>query len=820
MEVKEKITPVAIEEEIQRSYIDYAMSVIVGRALPDVKDGLKPVQRRILYAMYQQGMFHNRPYKKCASIVGETMKTFHPHGDAAIYDALIRMGQDFSTRYPLIDGQGNFGSIDGDPPAAMRYTEARLSPIAEEMLADIEKNTVDFIPNYDNSTSEPKVLPTKIPNLLINGSQGIAVGMATSIPPHNLGEVVDALILLIDNPNASLDEIMEVLPGPDFPTGGIIVGVSGIKEAYATGKGKITVRALATVESSKSGKESIVITEIPYLVNKANLIESIARLVQEKKIEGISDLRDESDREGMRIVIELKKGEHAQVILNQLYKHVQLQDSFSIINLALVDGAPRYLSLIEMLNLFIEHRKEVVRRRTVFELEKAKHTAHILEGLKIALKNIDAIIELIKKSNSSEEAREQLMTKFSLTEIQANAILDMRLARLARLEREKITQEYKDIITRIEYLTAVLANPQLILEIIKQELKEIKEKHADERRTQILFEEPEEVTLDQLIKEENNVITISHAGYIKRIPLASYRLQKRGGKGVTGMVTKEEDFVEHLFIASTHAYILFFTDKGKVHWLRVYEIPQAERTSLGRAIVNLLPLAPDEKITASIPLNKFSALGSESLDNRFLIMVTQNGLIKKCDLAMFSRPRKGGIIALSLEEGDKLIDVELVSKGEEILLATKNGKAIRFSESEVRPMGRQAYGVRAIELEKDDIVIGMVHFPPETAPYNTLLTVTENGFGKRTPISEYRLQSRAGKGVINIRTDQRNGYVVGIKEVQDADELMIVTANGIVMRCAVAEIRTISRNTKGVRIIRLDPGDKVVSIATLPKNEE
>ncbi|MCX7919073.1 MAG: DNA gyrase subunit A [bacterium] len=804
---RERVVSVHIEDEMKKSYIDYAMSVIVGRALPEVRDGLKPVHRRIIYDMYLQGMMSNKPYKKCAAIVGDTIKLFHPHGEMAIYDALVRFAQDFACRYPLIDGQGNFGSIDGDPPAAYRYTEARLSAIAEEMLVDIDKDTVNFVPNFDESTTEPTVLPCRIPNLLINGSSGIAVGMATNIPPHNLNEVVDALILLIDKPEASLEEIMQVLPGPDFPTGAQILGREGIIEAYRTGKGKIVIRAQAMIETLKGGKTQIVVNEIPYQVNKANLIESIASLVREKKIEGISDLRDESDREGMRIVIELKKDAIPQVVLNQLYKHTQLQDSFGIINLALVDGSPRYLSLPKMLLLFIEHRKEVVTRRTKFELRKAQDRAHILEGLKIALDHLDAVINLIRASKTPEEARDGLMTKFGLTETQALAILAMRLQQLTGLERQKIDDEYRELIKTIEYLNSILRNPKMVLDIIKKELREVKEKHGDKRRTQIVDAEGD-FEMEDLIAEENMVVTITHGGYIKRISPSTYHTQRRGGVGVTGMETKEEDFVEQLFIASTHDYILFFTDKGKVHWLKVYEIPQGGRAAKGKAIVNLLEISPEEKITAGIPVREFDS-------EHYIVMVTEQGIIKKTELAAFSNPRKGGIIAVSLEPGDKLVEAKLTNGHQQILIGTKQGKAIRFPETDVRPMGRTAQGVRGIRLEKDDIVIGM----EIVQEGGTLLTVCENGYGKRTEISEYRIQSRGGKGVINIKTDERNGMVVGIKEVIDSDKMMLITSKGMVIQCPISEIRSISRNTKGVRLIRLEEGDKVAAVARLGEKE-
>jgi DNA gyrase subunit A len=807
-EQRQRVIPTDIEEEMRHSYLDYSMSVIVGRALPDVRDGLKPVHRRIIYAMQQQGMFSNKQRKKSASIVGEVMKNFHPHGDASIYDALVRMEQDFSIRYPLIDGQGNFGSVDGDPPAAMRYTEARMSQIAEELLKDIEKDTVDFVPNYDESMQEPTVLPNRFPNLLVNGSNGIAVGMATNMPTHNLTEVCNATIAYIDNPEITVPELMKHIPGPDFPTGAFILGKQGIVDAYKTGRGKITVRSKANIETLKNNKSQIVITEIPYQVNKEETIKKIAGLVNEKKIDGITDIRDESDREGMRIVIELRRDVVPKVILNQLFKHTELQNTFSIINLALVNGAPQYLPLKNLIEHFVNHRKEVIIRRTKFELDKAKARAHILEGLKIALKNLDAVIKLIRSSKTPDEAKEGLVKNFKLTVIQAEAILAMRLQQLTNLEQEKIENEYRELLKTIEYLNSILNSMQLVLNIIKDELKEIKEKHGDERRTQIIEAEGE-LQVEDLIADENMVVTITRSGYIKRITPAAYRSQRRGGKGITGMVPKEEDLVSDLFIASTHDYMMFFTDKGRVYWIKVYEIPEAGRGSKGKAIVNVLEMAPDEKISACFAVRDFD-------DKHFIVMVTANGTIKKTELSAFGKRRQGGIIAITLDENDRLVSVKMTDGNQEILIGTWNGKAIRFPESDVRPMGRGAGGVRGIRLGKGDFVIGMevVH------PNGTLLTATENGYGKRTPIDEYRIQSRGGSGVINIKTDKRNGHVVDIREVIDGDELLMITSKGTMIRCPVGDIRTISRNTKGVHLINLGTDDKVAGVARLVEKDE
>lgn len=804
----EKVLPVYIEEEMKDSYINYAMSVIVGRALPDVRDGLKPVHRRILFAMKELSLEHNKPYKKCARITGEVLGKFHPHGDVAVYDTLVRMAQDFSLRYPLVDGQGNFGSIDGDAPAAMRYTEARLAHITDWMLLDIDKNTVDFMPNFDGSLEEPTVLPSCLPNLLVNGSSGIAVGMATNIPPHNLKEVTEAVIYVIDNPDCAPSDLLKKVKGPDFPTGGIIRGTEGIKRAYTTGRGIIKVNAKAFIEEGKSGKEAIIIKEIPYLVNKANLIESIADLIQNKKVDGITDLRDESDKDGMRIVIELRRGTNANVILNQLYKHTQMKETFGVIMLALVDGRPRVLNLKEMLDEFIKHRKEIIVRRTRFDLEKAQERAHILEGLKIALKNLDRIIKIIKESENPQVAKEKLMTKFDLSDKQAQAILEMQLQRLTGLERDKIDKEYLELIKKIEFLKSILASEKKVLEIVKDEMKNLSEKFGDERRTEIA-PEMEELEIEDLIAEEDVVITISHAGYIKRLPVSSYRKQRRGGKGVTGAEIKEEDFIEHLFIASTHDYILFFTDKGMVHWLKVHEIPEAGRLSKGKAIINLLSLAQGEKVSAFVRVREFK-------EGQFLTMATMSGSVKKTALTAYANPRKGGIIGISLEKGDELIGVVQTSGDDELLLATKTGKAIRFKESQVREMGRAAKGVRGIKLSKNDACIAMVVVQPD----QTVLTVTGQGFGKRTAFKEYRLQSRGGKGIINIKVTGKNGEALGMKTVSDKDEIMLMTEKGMIVRSPIKDIRTTGRSTQGVRLIRLDAGDAVASVAKIVPEDE
>jgi len=809
----ERLGQIAIEDEMRASYLDYAMSVIVGRALPDVRDGLKPVHRRILFGMNEMGLVHNRAYRKSAKIVGEIMGNYHPHGDSAIYDTLVRMAQDFNMRYVLVDGQGNYGSMDGDSPAAMRYTEARMTKLAEEMLADIDKETVDFGPNYDESRQEPLVLPTKVPNLLINGAGGIAVGYATNIPTHNIGEVIDGLLLLLENSDVTIAQLMKKIPGPDFPTAGFIYGMSGIKEAYETGRGLLSLRAKVVVESDeRTERERLIVTEIPYQVNKAKLIEKIAELIQEDRIKGISDLRDESsDREGVRIVIDLKRNEIPLVVLNNLYKHTQLETTFGVIMLALVNNRPEVLNLKQILHHFLEHRREVVVRRTIYELRKAEERAHILEGLKIALDNLDAVIALIRRSQSPDEARARLMRQFSLTDIQANAILDMRLQRLTQLDRAKLVEEYQEVLKRIEYLKSVLASEALVRSIIKDELTQLREEYKDERKTQIVKEEAE-ISLEDLIAEEEVVVTISHAGYIKRNAASLYRAQRRGGKGKIGMGIKDEDFVETLFTASTHDTLLFFTDAGKVFWLKVHEIPEASRAAKGKALVNLLALTGNEKVTATLAVKDYP-------EDRFVVMATKNGLIKKTELSAYSNPRQGGIIALGLEDGDKLIGVQVTDGQREILLGTKQGITIRFLESDVRPMGRTAYGVKGITLEEGNEVIGMETITPDST--TAILTMTEGGYGKRTPVGEYRVQGRGGKGIISVKTTERNGLAVGFLQVRDSDEIMLMAAQGKVLRCKVGDIREIGRNTQGVRILDLDGDeDRVVAVARLADNGE
>lgn len=804
----EKIVPIHIEEEMRDSYINYAMSVIVGRALPDVRDGLKPVHRRILYAMRDLNLEHNKPYKKCARITGEVLGKYHPHGDTAVYDALVRMVQDFSLRYPLIDGQGNFGSIDGDAAAAMRYTEARLEHITDWLLRDLEKNTVKFVPNFDNSLKEPAVLPATLPNLMLNGSSGIAVGMATNIPPHNLTEVSEGIMHLIEHPDCEIKDLMKKIKGPDFPTGGIICGKSGIKEAYEKGRGRLLVHAKAFVEDQKSGKQNIIITEIPYQVNKNNLILSIAKLVQEKKIEGITDLRDESDREGMRIVVELKRLQNAQVTLNQLYKRTQMQTTYGVIMLALVENRPRILNLKDMLLLYVQHRKDVILRRTRFEKEKAEARAHILEGLKIAIKNLDRIIKIIKQSKDPQAAKKELIRKFDLSDRQAQAILEMQLQRLTNLEREKIDKEYKDLIKKIECLRSILASEKKVLGLIKEELVELNKKFGDERRTELMAE-AEDLEMEDLIQEEDVVITISHSGYIKRLPVSSYKKQRRGGKGITGADMKEEDFIEDLFIASTHDNLLFFTDMGKAYALKVYDIPQASRTAKGKAIVNMLSISSGEKITSSIPVKDFE-------EGKFLMLATRMGKVKKSKLSAFANVRKNGIIAISLAKGDSLISANHTSGNDEVFIATKEGKAVRFLEKDIRDMGRGASGVRGIKLSKKDTVIGMEVVRDKKA---TLLSVTENGFSKKTEAQEYRIQSRGGKGIINLKVTAKNGPVIGFNLVSDKDDLMIMTSKGMVVRCAVKDIRATGRATQGVHIIRLGKADKVASVARVVKED-
>ncbi|MEM4336950.1 MAG: DNA gyrase subunit A [Candidatus Woesearchaeota archaeon] len=792
-----------IEDEMKKSYIDYAMSVIVSRALPEVRDGLKPVHRRVIYSMLELGLFSNKPFRKSARIVGDCLGKYHPHGDVAVYDALVRMAQDFSLRYPLVEGQGNFGSVDGDAPAAQRYTEARLSKIAEELVADIDKDTVDFQNNFDASLKEPVIFPSKIPNLLLNGSAGIAVGMATNIPPHNIKEVCEALIYTIENPECSSLDLMKFIKGPDFPTAGIIEGVEGIKLAYTTGRGKIKLKARCEIIEEK-GKQKIVITEIPYQVNKALLIESIANLVKEKKILGISDIRDESDKEGIRIIIEVKKEANASVILNQLYAHTNLSTSFGIIMIALVDNEPKLLTLKELITHFISHRKEVVTRRTSFELRKAEERAHILEGLIVALENIDDVVKKIKASKDAQEAANILISDYKLTEIQAKSILDMKLNRLASLEQKKIREEHSTLIKLIEELKSVLASEKKIYEIIKKETEEVKNKFSDERKTEIIESEGIEITEENLVAPEDVVVTITYSGYIKRTPLSIYRQQGRGGKGIVATETKENDFVEHLFVANTHSYLLLFTNKGRVHWLKVYEIPESSRYALGKAIVNIVQLEKEEKISAFIPVREFD-------DRHFLIIATKKGIVKKTNLAEYSNPRKGGIIAIKLAEGDDLIDVVMTDGRDQLMLATKKGVAVRFREEDVRVCGRSAMGVRGIKLKGGDEVVGMVIANDN----ETLLTITENGYGKRSKISDYRIINRGGCGVINIQCTERNGEVVAVKSVTDEDEIAVISQKGIMIRIPVKLISVIGRNTQGVRIMKLEGEDKVVAAAKI-----
>ncbi|MDH3807718.1 MAG: DNA gyrase subunit A [Desulfuromonadales bacterium] len=802
---------VNIEDEMRKSYMDYAMSVIVGRALPDVRDGLKPVHRRVLFAMNELNNDFNKPYKKSARVVGDVIGKYHPHGDSAVYDTIVRMAQDFSMRHPLVDGQGNFGSVDGDSAAAMRYTEVRMDRLAHELLNDIDKETVEFGPNYDDSLEEPLVLPCKYPNLLVNGSEGIAVGMATKIPPHNLGEIIDGLIAVIDNPKLEIEELLELIPGPDFPTGGFIMGRDSIHQAYRTGRGIIPMRAKAMVEqNSRTSRESIIVTEIPFQVNKARLIEKIADLVRDKKIEGISDLRDESDRDGMRIVIELKRDSIPQVVLNQLYKMTPMHSSFGIIMLAIVKGQPQILKLREVLDLFIDHRKEIVTRRTMFELKKAEARAHILEGLKIALDNLDEVIQTIKTSANPAEAKERLISRFELSDIQAQAILEMRLHRLTGLERDKIIEEYNQVMALIKRLKDILASEVEILKIIKAELNDIKDRFGNPRRTEIIAVAAD-LSIEDMIVEEDMVVTVSHSGYIKRNAVSLYRAQRRGGKGATGMRPKDEDFVENLFIASTHSYILIFTSRGKVYWLKVHEIPQGGRAARGKAIVNLLNLEADEKVMTILPVKEFE-------EGRFIITATQKGTVKKTDLLAYSNPRQGGIIALTIDEGDSLIAARLTDGSMDILLASHNGKSIRFNESDARPMGRTARGVRGMMLEGDDEIIGMEVVSDATA--STLVTVTETGYGKRTSLTEYRVQSRGGKGIITIKTGGRNGQVVDVKLVDNESDLMFITDRGKVLRTRVSALSVIGRNTMGVRLMVLEADERIVAVAKLAEKED
>ncbi len=804
----DKLIPVFIEDEMRKSYLDYAMSMITARALPDVRDGLKPVHRRVLIGLADIGLHHNKPTKKCANVVGHVMAKYHPHGDGPIYDTLVRMAQDFSLRYPMVSGQGNFGSIDGDPPAAYRYTECRMTALAEEMLADLEKDTVDFVPNYDDSLQEPSVLPAKAPFLLLNGSTGIAVGMATNMAPHNMNEIVDAIVACIDNPEMTILDLVKIIPGPDFPTGGVIYGRSGILEAYKTGNGKVIVRAKADIEKSSADREQIVITEIPYMVNKSALLEKMAELVREKTVEGISFIRDESDRAGMRIVVGIKKEEFGDVVLNQLYKFTNLQSTFAINNLALVHKQPRQLNLKELITYFIDHRHEVVTRRTRYELAKAKERAHVLEGLKIAIDNIDAIIALIKASSSVEVAGKQLQERFSLSQLQAHSILEMRLSRLTGLERDKIESELRALRQTIEELEGILAVREKRMTLIKNELLDLKARFGDPRRTEIV-EASGDVEIEDLIADEEMVITMSHAGYIKRSAVTTYRTQGRGGRGVLGMDSKDDDFVEHLFVASAHSYILFFTSAGRCYWLKVYRIPEAGRQSRGKPIVNLLSLRPEESIAAFVTVKEFD-------ESHFIVTVTERGVVNKQPLVAYANVRKDGINAVSLDEGDRMIECKLTNGDNDVVLGTREGQAIRFHESAARELGRNTRGVRGIKLLGEDRVVGMIIVDES----QQVLSVTENGYGKRTPVSDYRKTNRGGSGIINIKKSQRNGCVVGLKGVQDNCDIMLITKNGIIIRCDINRISIVGRNTQGVRLITLEENDKVVDIALCEKHSE
>jgi len=801
--------PVNIEDQMRESYMDYAMSVIIGRALPIARDGLKPVHRRILYAMFNEGLLHNRRYSKCAGVVGTVLKSFHPHGDSAVYDALVRLAQDWSVRYPLIDGQGNFGSVDGDPPAAYRYTECRLTELGEELLADIEKETVDFIPNFDESTEEPVILPTKVPNLLINGAAGIAVGMATNIPPHNLREVCDGLIALLEQPELTIDELMQFVPGPDFPTAGFICGARPIREAYHTGRGIITMRAKTDIETDdRTGRSSIIVTEIPFQVNKARLIERIAELVNERKLDGISDLRDESDRTGMRIVIDLKRDAVAEVLLNQLFKHTPLQESFGVNMLAIVDGRPKLLTLKDALVVFLEHRREVIVRRTVYDLRKAEERLHILAGLKIAVENLDKAIAIIRGAEDPPTARAGLMSELGLSQIQAQAVLEMRLQRLTGLERDKIIEEYHEVERAIERFRQILADENEVSKIIAEELRHIRDKYGDARRT-VITGEVGAISIEDLIVEEDMVVTISHEGYVKRNPVTLYRAQRRGGRGKRGASTREEDFVEHLFIASTHAYLMFFTNQGKVYWLKVHEIPQAGRAARGRAVTNLLPLKPDEKLSAFLPVREFQ-------EGKFLVFATRKGTVKKTDLMQYSTPRPSGLIAIALQEGDEVVGVRMTDGQGEMILSTSGGQAIRFPEEEVRPMGRSTQGVIGIRLDEGDTVVGMDMVEAGAS----LLAASENGYGKRTAMDEYRRTHRGGKGIITMRTNEKTGPVLGVRMVTEEEQIMLITSGGKVIRLRANEIRVIGRNTQGVRLIGLDEGERVAAVARVAEGDE
>ncbi|MGC8773961.1 MAG: DNA gyrase subunit A [Chlorobaculum sp.] len=807
---REKILPISIEEEMRDSYLDYSMSVIVSRALPDVRDGLKPVHRRVLYGMHELGLQAGKPHKKSARIVGEVLGKYHPHGDSAVYDSLVRMVQDFSLRYPLIDGQGNFGSVDGDSPAAMRYTEVRMKAIAGEMLKDLDKETVDFSLNFDDSLEEPTVLPAAIPNLLVNGASGIAVGMATNIPPHNMREVVSGLIALIENPEIEIGDLMKHVTAPDFPTGGIIYGYEGVRQAYLTGRGKVVIRARALVEvTQKNGRESIIVTELPYQVNKVRLIEKIVELVHDKKVEGIADIRDESDREGMRLVIELKRDAVAKVVLNNLYKHTPMQDTFGVIMLALVDGVPRVLNLKEMMQYYIRHRNEIVLRRTQYDLNAAEKRAHILEGLKICLDNLDEVISTIRQSSDTPTAQSRLIERFGLSEVQAKAILEMRLQRLTGMERQKIDDEYRETLALIEELKSILESPAKQMEIIKAELLKVSDVYGDERRTELRPQEGD-FSIEDMIAQEDVVITITHDGFIKRFPVSGYRRQHRGGRGVAGAQAKNEDFIEHMFIASTHNYILFFTTAGRCYWLKVYEIPEAGRAARGRSLANIMELPPGEKIRTYINIRNFD-------DPHFIIMATANGIVKKTDLAQYSNPRRTGINAIRIEEGDELIEARLTDGDHQIILAKSSGYAVRFPESEVRAQGRDTVGVKGITLDDDERCISMV-----TAKRNdtSLLAVTDNGYGKRSKVEDYRMTKRGARGVITIKAHEKIGNLVGLLDVNDEDDLIIITTNGIVIRQHVSDIRVLGRNTSGVRLIRLDAGDQISATARVPKSDD
>lgn len=815
MDTGEKIIKINIEEEMKTAYIDYSMSVIVSRALPDVRDGLKPVHRRVLYGMQELGVLSNRPYKKSARIVGEVLGKYHPHGDGSVYDTMVRMAQDWSLRYTLVDGQGNFGSIDGDSPAAMRYTEARLTKIAEEMLADIEKNTVDFRPNFDDTLEEPTVLPSRIPNLLINGASGIAVGMATNMPPHNLTEVADAIIAYINNNDIAIDELMQYVKAPDFPTGGIIYGYQGVKDSYHTGKGRIVIRAKAEIETLDNDRERIIVTEIPYQVNKAEMIKRTADLINEKKIEGISDIRDESDRNGIRIVYEIKRDANANVVLNHLFKNTSLQSTFSVNNICLVHGKPVLLNLRELIAFYVFHRHEVLIRKTQFELAEAEKRAHILEGLLIALDHLDEIIALIRKSQTPDEAREGLMSNFNLTEIQSKAILELRLQRLTALERDKIKEEYNELIKLIEYYHSVLNDESLRMEILKDETKEIKEKYGDRRKTEIVFS-ADEISMEDMIEDEAVVITISHMGYIKRTPLTEYRKQSRGGRGSKGSETRDEDFIEHLFIATNHNYILLFTERGKCYWLRAFEIPEGTKTSKGRAIQNLINIDPNDKVKAFINVDNLE--NEEYLNNNFIILCTKQGIIKKTALEAYSRPRQNGINAINIQEGDTLIEAKLTNGNNEIILAVRSGRAIRFNEKTVRPMGRNATGVKGITVDNaTDEVIGMVCI---SDPKANILVVSEKGYGKRSDLEDYRITNRGGKGVKTINITEKTGSLIAIKEVKETDDLMIINKSGITIRIPVSDLRVMGRATQGVRLIKLDDNDEIASVAKVDDYSE